>query len=153
MGKPVPLRRLTTALFAILVSCWIGSGVALGQDRAVILHWNDFHGQVRPVERSSGAREGGIRALVSYVDEVRREVGENMLLVDAGDWFQGTPEGNLTDGKLVFDLFNAAGVDVTVVGNHDFDFGEGVLQALIRRANFPVLGANFRFHCQCCYDV
>lgn len=112
------------------------------EDRAVLLHWNDFHGQVLPVTRSSGAREGGIRALVAYVEEVRSEVGPEMLLVDAGDWFQGTPEGNLTEGKLVFDLFNEVGVDVTVVGNHDFDFGEAVLQALIRRARFPVLGAN-----------
>ncbi|MEM7167658.1 MAG: nucleoside transporter C-terminal domain-containing protein [Planctomycetota bacterium] len=114
----------------------------IAADRAVILHWNDFHGQVQPYKQSSGERGGGIRALSAYVEEARQEFGDEMLLVDAGDWFQGTPEGNLTSGKLVFDLYNAVGVDVTVVGNHDFDFGETVLQDLVKRARFPVLGAN-----------
>ncbi len=108
----------------------------------MILHLNDFHGQVYPVKRSSGEL-GGIRALSAMVEAERGRVGaEQMLLLDAGDWFQGTPEGNLTDGRMIIDLFNEIGVDASAIGNHDFDLGVPILGSLIERADFPILGAN-----------
>ncbi|HKS15804.1 MAG TPA: metallophosphoesterase, partial [Planctomycetota bacterium] len=67
-----------------------------------------------------------------------------VLLVDAGDFFQGTPEGDLTRGRVVVDAFNEMGVDALVPGNHDFDLGPAVTEDLARAARFPFLASNLR---------
>jgi 2',3'-cyclic-nucleotide 2'-phosphodiesterase (5'-nucleotidase family) len=111
-----------------------------------ILHTNDVHGQVRPTpatwkrDQDPPPLAGGYVTLAEAVEE-ERKAGPN-LLVDAGDWFQGTPEGVFTRGTLMIDLMSALRYDAAVVGNHDFDLGEGLLEELSKRAKFPVLGAN-----------
>lgn len=143
------LLRLSLWLACAALFAW-SPEVAAGEvesesaaDRAVLIHWNDFHGQVYPRVRSNGDQQGGVRALSHYLDEARAsEDADRILVLDAGDWFQGTPEGNLPQGRMVLDLWNALGVDVASVGNHDYDYGETNLKQLVRRAEFPVLGAN-----------
>ncbi len=128
-------------LFMLLGTVFSAKNVQ-GQDSVVILHWNDFHGQVYPLG-SGDSRVGGFRSLSAMVEVERQESGaERVLLLDAGDWFQGTPEGNMTEGRMIIDLFNEVGVDATAIGNHEFDFGVPVLRNLVEMANFPVLGAN-----------
>ncbi|MEE8142432.1 MAG: bifunctional UDP-sugar hydrolase/5'-nucleotidase, partial [Planctomycetota bacterium] len=135
-GIPVLLTCVLAALLML-------PGLCAAEDRAVILHWNDFHGQVRPRVRSSGEKQGGIRALAHLVKTTRVEEGkQNVLVLDAGDWSQGTPEGSLTKGRMIVELWNSLDVSAAVVGNHEFDFGEPNLMELVRLARFPVLGAN-----------
>ena len=127
-----------TLLFLLL---FLGRG--FGQEPVVILHWNDLHGQVYPVKRSSGELQGGFRALAAIVAEERESQGtDRVLLLDAGDWFQGTPEGNLSKGTMITELFNAVGVDAAAIGNHEFDYGVENLRRLVQLSNFPVLGGN-----------
>ena len=134
-----PALSLLAAIALLLLPC----PAILAQESLVILHLNDFHGQILPRERSSGALQGGARALAAAVEKARAELGnESVLLLDGGDWFQGTPEGNHAGGAAVVDFFSAIGVDATVVGNHDFDHGIDNLLQLVERAKFPVLGAN-----------
>ncbi|MFN0060272.1 MAG: nucleoside transporter C-terminal domain-containing protein [Planctomycetota bacterium] len=136
----VASARMLTFCFLILAGRTLVS--AQSTDHAVLLHWNDFHGQVLPLNAKEKLR-GGIRALADGIGQVRQNVGaDRVLVLDAGDWFQGTPEGVIGNGRLVIDLFNALRVDVSQVGNHDFDLGEQNLQDLVQNCQFPVLGAN-----------
>lgn len=138
MCGPKGVSRLLAAGLVIFAA-----HAAAAQDRAVLLHWNDFHGQVYPVTGAGGAQEGGVRALARRVDEVRANEGPGrVLLLDAGDWFQGTPEGNLPRGRMIVELFNALGVDAAALGNHEFDLGLETLRELVGAARFPVLAEN-----------
>lgn len=110
--------------------------------KIVILHTNDLHGQVY-----SWRNRGGLAALAATLKRVRAEEeakGARVFIVDCGDFFQGTPEGDLTEGRLLIDTFNEIGYDALCVGNHEFDFGSKVTARLARRARFPFLGANIR---------
>lgn len=150
----MPFRRtLLATLSSVLVAF-----VARAQDapesaptsrpttRFLILHTNDVHGQIRPIpdprSRDGAPRMiGGYQELVAAIDEERASVAHS-ILVDAGDWWQGTPEGTLSQGRCSVELMNAAGYDLAVVGNHDFDAGPAALLDLVRLARFPVVGAN-----------
>jgi 5'-nucleotidase/UDP-sugar diphosphatase len=126
----------------------------------VLLHVNDFHGQFRPLEalwrerRAGRAGEpelvGGAASLAGYVRATRTAAAANgarVVLTDAGDWYQGTLEGNaagagLPHGWLAVDFLSRLGLDASVIGNHEYDHGDANLRALIGRARFPVLAAN-----------
>lgn len=108
-----------------------------------ILHTNDIHGHVLPSKRSE--EPTGLVALGRAIRQERDRAlaaGEAVLLMDAGDIFQGTPEGNLTRGEVVVDWMNHMRYDVMTVGNHEFDYGLKVPEALAAMAEFPILGAN-----------
>ncbi|MDH3482133.1 MAG: metallophosphoesterase, partial [Gammaproteobacteria bacterium] len=116
---------------------------------------NDVHGQLSP----DGDR-GGLVAVSAYVNALRaaRDVdGGAVLVIDAGDMWQGTLESNLVEGAAVVEAYNAIGYDAAAVGNHEFDFGpvggkaipedagddpRGVLKRRASEADFPVLAAN-----------
>ncbi len=116
---------------------------------------NDVHGQLLP----AGDR-GGLVAISAYVSALRaarNEDGGAVLLIDAGDMWQGTLESNLVEGAAVVDAYNAIGFDAAAIGNHEFDFGpegrkaipetdaddpRGALKQQAARANFPLLAAN-----------
>jgi 2',3'-cyclic-nucleotide 2'-phosphodiesterase (5'-nucleotidase family) len=139
--SPRPATRDSRLLFflLLLVSCSkpaspspsLSASKSLAPNRVVILHMGDLHGRV-----------DRLPALSSYITSQRKR--GQVLLVDSGDFFQGTPEGDLTDGRVVIDAYNALGVDAVVPGNHDFDRGPAVTEALARQARFPFLAANVR---------
>jgi 2',3'-cyclic-nucleotide 2'-phosphodiesterase (5'-nucleotidase family) len=105
-----------------------------------IYHTNDIHGWVmtRPDKLQPARQAGGAAALASLIS---RETGPKLVL-DAGDWWQGTPEGSLTKGEVVADVFNAIGYDAVVIGNHEYDNGGDDLKALLAKIKVPVLSAN-----------
>lgn len=112
-----------------------------GQADIRILHVNDFHGFVEPHRPFGSLKlEGGIAYLASRVKQLRH--GKPSLLLAAGDMMQGDNWANLFQGASVIELMNAMGFDAMVVGNHEFDFGQEVLQKRIAEADFPMLGAN-----------
>lgn len=108
----------------------------------VILHTNDTHSQVEA--RSDG--RGGYAARMAVLEEiagaaqVRRE---DMLLVDAGDFCQGTPYFNFFHGRVEVDALNRMGYDAVTLGNHEFDNGINTLAAVLREAQFAVVCANY----------
>ena len=107
-----------------------------------VLHTNDIHGWIlpRPDRKADGRMVGGAAALAAWVKKQRAD--GPTLLVDGGDWFQGTPEGSLSQGKAVAEVFDAVGFDATVPGNHEFDYGEAVVKELALGLKTPVLAAN-----------
>jgi 5'-nucleotidase / UDP-sugar diphosphatase len=114
----------------------------------VIVHTNDVHGQIRalPDPRIRGENAplaGGYQELVEAIDEERAKVAHSVL-VDAGDWFQGTPEGTMSEGRCTVELMNAAGYDFAVLGNHEFDAGQPALATMLDLARFRVFARNLR---------
>ncbi|MBI3817265.1 MAG: bifunctional metallophosphatase/5'-nucleotidase [Planctomycetes bacterium] len=150
-------RNRIVAFFAsaALVLCFLaGRGAGASGDEVVkfvILHSNDLHGQLlpRPARGRANEQMGGAAAIDAAVRRERAEAekaGARLLLIDSGDWYQGTPEGNFVKdgvtGALMVEWMNRAGYDAAVIGNHDFDFGVANLMALMAKAKFTVLGAN-----------
>ncbi len=117
------------------------AATAAGAAPLRILHINDFHGFAKPYT-PYGATEpqGGAAYLAGDIKKLRRE--RPTLVLAAGDMIQGNNLANLFQGRSVIEILNAMGLDAMVVGNHEFDFGQQVLQARITEARFPVLGAN-----------
>lgn len=113
-----------------------------GAVEVTVWHTNDVHGwlMARPSKEDPERLVGGAPALAALL---AREKGPRLLL-DAGDWWQGTPEGSLTRGGVMAEFFNALGYDAVVVGNHEYDAGQMALRSLVPRIKAPVLSANTR---------
>ena len=79
----------------------------------------------------------------SLVAGYRDSLGENVLLVDAGDHIQGTAYGSMDKGKTIISLMNAAGYDLATLGNHEFDYGMDGCMNAIDWAEFPYVSCNF----------
>lgn len=110
--------------------------------RITLLHTNDTHSHLEPLASGALAGRGGIARRAGLVKRLRAQ-GGNLLLLDAGDVFQGTPYFNRFRGLLDYKLMSMAGYDAGTLGNHDFDAGiEGLLAAL-EEASFPMLNCNF----------
>ena len=113
----------------------------------VIIHTNDMHSQVEPFAENAGgykAGKGGMVRVATFIEQ-EREANKNILVLDAGDFSQGTPYYNLFSGEAEIAMMNAAGYDAATLGNHEFDLGMDNLALLIRQADFPFVNANFDF--------
>lgn len=114
--------------------------------RLTILHTNDTHSNIDPFpsNHSKYPNMGGVSKRYSLINKVREEE-EHVLLLDAGDIFQGTPYFNKYGGVLEMKLMTEMGYDAATMGNHDFDAGlEGFLKAK-QYAKFPFVCANYDF--------
>lgn len=146
-------------------------GGLITQDERLItiLQTNDIHGAVEPYLEKDGSKYGGMAMLGGVVRAIREGTEERygdragVLVVDAGDQFQGTLISNFNEGELVFSLMNQIGYDAVVPGNHDYDFGpvgwledqvtpdtidqdpRGALLKLKKMAKFPLISANTYF--------
>ncbi|HBZ33616.1 MAG TPA: metallophosphatase [Bacteroidales bacterium] len=112
----------------------------------VILHTNDTHSQVEPHEKDvkKYGGLGGYARRMQAVNEIRANAADSaVILVDAGDFFQGTPYFNLFHGKVEVEAMNKMGYDAATLGNHEFDYGLDTLAARLRMAQFPIVCANY----------
>ena len=110
------------------------------------LHTNDVHSRIDPfpMDGSRSQGRGGAAKRAALIKKIRSE-NEHVLLVDAGDIFQGTPYFNFFGGELEFKLMSQMGYDVSTLGNHDFDTGvDGFLKQL-PHANIEFVSANYDF--------
>jgi 5'-nucleotidase len=126
-----------------------GGAVKKGARTLTIIGTNDLHGAVDRLPLLAG--------FIENVREARKADGGGVLLLDAGDMFQGTLESNLAEGADVVRAYNAIGYDAVAIGNHEFDFGpegpdvtakaadddpRGALKARVHEAKFPFLVSN-----------
>ena len=150
----------STLGFALAITAAAAAEITLS-----IVGTNDLHGHLFADDQD----RGGLTVLGGYIDNLRTARaadGGAVLVLDAGDTFQGGSESNLSEGLMVVDAYNAIGYTALAVGNHDFDFGaadprepvatwlpharsgsssgdlQGALKAAAARARFPFLAAN-----------
>lgn len=114
--------------------------------KLTVLHTNDQHSRIEPFDSSysRNPNQGGFARRATLIQQIRNQE-KNVLLLDAGDIFQGTPYFNFYGGELEFKLMSMMGYDAATMGNHDFDNGlEGFLKAL-PNAKFPFITSNYDF--------
>ncbi len=114
--------------------------------KLTILHTNDVHSRLEPFAMDGGRNQGlgGVSARAKLIQEIRNEVGQ-LLLLDAGDIFQGTPFFNLYKGEPEMKAMAAMGYDAATMGNHDFDAGLENFAVQLKHAGFPILMCNYDF--------
>ncbi len=111
-----------------------------------ILHTNDVHSHIDPfpIDDPRNPNMGGVARRASLIETIRQE-NPNVLLLDAGDIFQGTPYFNYYGGELEFKLMSMMKYDLSAIGNHDFDNGVDGLAAQMPHATFEFVSANYDF--------
>ena len=112
--------------------------------KITILHTNDMHSHIHPFKSGRNKGLGGIAERANIIKKIRSKE-EHILLLDAGDIFQGTPYFNFYGGELEFKLMSEMRYDAATIGNHDFDNGLTGLKKQLIHANFPFLSANYNF--------
>lgn len=137
------MKKLVALLLAVVLVLGLMTG-ALAADgelagKTVILHTNDVHGAI------------GLYAKVAALKKDYAEKGADVILVDAGDYIQGTPYVSDSQGKTAIELMNAAGYDVATFGNHEFDYGFANLQTIFKDAKFKVIG-NIQYNGKLAFD-
>ncbi|MGQ1891164.1 bifunctional metallophosphatase/5'-nucleotidase [Thermophagus sp. OGC60D27] len=111
-----------------------------------ILHTNDVHSHLEPfpADHPRYPNMGGFARRATLIKQLRKK-HTHILLVDAGDIFQGTPYFNFFGGKPEFELMSTMGYDAATIGNHEFDNGMGHLAQQMKYANFPFICTNYDF--------
>lgn len=125
-------------LFYLLSSFFLAA--CTPQDHLTILHTNDTHSQVEP--KANG--QGGYARRMGLIRE-ERKADKRLLLVDAGDFCQGTPFFNFYHGRVEINAMNRMGYYAATLGNHEFDNGLDTLAEVLKTAKFPVVCANYDF--------
>ncbi|MBC7382537.1 MAG: metallophosphatase [Bacteroidia bacterium] len=114
--------------------------------KLTILHTNDWHSRIEPfpaIDKNYGGM-GGAEVRAAVIKNIREKEGE-ILLLDAGDIFQGTPYFNFYGGELEFKLMTEMGYDCATLGNHDFDNGLDGFNKQLPHAGFSFVNANYDF--------
>ena len=115
-----------------------------GDVKITILHTNDMHSHIQPFTSGRNKGLGGMAQRAGLINSIR-EKEDHVLLLDAGDIFQGTPYFNFYGGELEFKLMSKMKYDAVTLGNHDFDNGLEGFAKQLPHANFPFLIANYDF--------
>lgn len=125
-----------------------GMRTATGADnstrRITILHTNDTHSRLDPfpLNDPNFPGMGGYARRAAIIQKIRSEKPE-LLLLDAGDIFQGTPYFNMFGGKPELMLMTKMGYDAATLGNHEFDNGIEGLADVLPNAGFPFISSNY----------
>lgn len=143
MMKGGAVRTLLAVLLAVAPAC-----AALAQRQLVVLHTNDTHSCVMPLGSNLAdtmlAGRGGFVRRVALVDDERKK-NPDLLLFDSGDFSQGSPYYTLFKGDVEVGLMNLMKYDAATIGNHEFDFGMDNMVRIFRKAEFPIVCANYDF--------
>ncbi|MEI8273162.1 MAG: metallophosphatase [Paludibacter sp.] len=136
-------KYFNTAIFLLIISTV--SVFAQQKMKLVILHTNDTHSQVEPTEKSNlkSADMGGYARRMGVINQIRQEE-KNVLLVDAGDFSQGTPYFNFFNGRVEIDAMNRMKYDAGTLGNHEFDNGIDTLAVVLKNLQFPEISSNYK---------
>lgn len=124
-------------LFCMLAAC------APKETTLIILHTNDTHSQIEPI--APGKRDGnhaGYARRMGLIEQ-ERSAHPDLLLLDAGDFSQGTPYFNFYHGRIEVEAMNRMGYDAITLGNHEFDYGVDTLAAVLKDASFAVVSSNY----------
>lgn len=139
---------ISALMLAVLPAC--AEGQTDGTLRSIfIAHTSDTHSCIEPIAKNysdtAQADKGGYARRAALVQQMRSEHPEGMLLLDCGDFSQGSVYYNLFKGDVEVSLMNEMGYDACTIGNHEFDFGMENLARILRMAKFPFVCCNYDF--------
>lgn len=141
--------RKTVVLYMLLLFTAVG---AYAQKHLEVLHTNDTHSCIMPLNPNLAdtavAGRGGFLRRVAMIKEERAK-NPNLLLIDSGDFSQGSPFYTMFKGDVEIGLMNLMGYDAVTIGNHEFDFGLENMARIFKMAKFPVVCANYDFTGTC----
>ena len=124
------------------------AGQAKKQKQLVILHTNDTHSAIFPINEqlpdTMKAGRGGFLRRIAMLKEERAK-NPDLLYFDSGDFFQGSAYFTMFKGDVEVGLMNQMGIDASTIGNHEFDFGLENMARVFKQANFPILCSNYDF--------
>lgn len=148
------MKRRDFLKYSSLTGGWVlAKGVPQGgwkpEDKVklTILHTNDVHSRIDPFPMD-GSRLQGLGGAASRATMIKaiRKAERNVLLLDVGDIFQGTPYFNLYKGEIEMKTMTALGYDASTIGNHDFDGGLEDLKNQLSFASFPLINTNYNLN-------
>ena len=141
--------RKTVVLYMLLLFMAVG---AYAQKQLEVLHTNDTHSCIMPLNPNLAdtavAGRGGFLRRVAMIKEERAK-NPDLLLIDSGDFSQGSPFYTMFKGDVEIGLMNLMGYDAVTIGNHEFDFGLENMARIFKMAKFPVVCANYDFTGTC----
>ena len=133
----------------------LSAGVAQAEFKLHVIHINDLHSRIESINRfdsTCGAEDeaegkcfGGVARVATKINELRDELtaaGENVIVLDAGDQFQGSLMYTTYKGAVEAEFMEKIGFDAMAVGNHEFDDGPEKLAEFIDLVSFPVISGN-----------
>ncbi|RFP90290.1 multifunctional 2',3'-cyclic-nucleotide 2'-phosphodiesterase/5'-nucleotidase/3'-nucleotidase [Rhodobacteraceae bacterium 63075] len=143
------LARIMGSAAALALS----AGAAAADFKLNIVHINDLHSRIEPINKydsTCGAEDnaegecfGGSARVATKIAELRAELGdENLLVLDAGDQYQGSLMYTTYKGDVEIEMMERVGFDAMAVGNHEFDDGPEGLAKLLDGVSFPVISGN-----------
>lgn len=139
------MRKTILFLFAFMMT---GAVMAQKGKQLVILHTNDTHSCILPLNENLAdtalAGRGGFLRRATFIEEQRKK-HPGLLLIDSGDFSQGSAYYTLNKGEVEIGLMNLMGYDASTVGNHEFDFGLENMAKIFRMAKFPIICSNYDF--------
>ncbi len=149
------LSRLLASSTALALATGFTAGMAQAEYTLHVLHINDLHSRIEPINRfdstcsaeddAAGECFGGVARVATKINELRDQLtaaGENVIVLDAGDQFQGSLMYTTFKGAVEAEMMEKIGFDVMAVGNHEFDDGPIKLQEFIDMVSFPVISGN-----------
>lgn len=145
MKNQSEMKRYQLSVVLLLSLCTQLPGFAQQTKTVTLLQTSDVHSRVEPIATNAADAYAGLGGLVrraTMVEELRRE-SPGLLLVDCGDFSQGTPYYNLFRGEVEVKMMNDMKYDAVAIGNHEFDFGLDNMARLFRLAEFPIVCANY----------
>ena len=144
MKKKLLSLLLAVAMVVTLAACGEKKPTpgkdATATEPVIILHTNDVHGAIENY------------AKVAVLASQYESEGAYVLILDAGDYSQGTSYVSLSEGAAAIELMNMAGYDAAALGNHEFDYGFEALKKNMESAGFPVLAANVKYNGELAFD-
>jgi 5'-nucleotidase len=135
-----------TSALVTLSGISLSSFTTVKERKITILHTNDVHSHIDPFpdNHPKNPAMGGVARRANLIEQIRKDE-TNVLLLDAGDIFQGTPYFNYYGGELELKLMSMMKYDLATMGNHDFDNGIEGFYAQLPHANFEFVSANYDF--------
>lgn len=132
-------KKLSVVMvFALMITLFTAlPASAMGEKTITVVHTNDVHGRAQGNDKELI----GYARLKTFYDSLKAE-NPDVLLLDAGDTMHGTTFANLSDGENMMTLMNEIGYDVSIPGNHDFNYGYEQLVKLSKMAKFDYLASN-----------
>ncbi|KAB0679403.1 bifunctional metallophosphatase/5'-nucleotidase [Aureimonas leprariae] len=147
------MRPIHRTLIPFLAAATVATAAspALADFDLTILHINDFHSRIEPINGSDSTCStkdeaakkcfGGIARLRTAIEQHKGD-GPNVLILDAGDQFQGSLFFTTYKGRDAAEFMNMLGFEAMATGNHEFDDGPATLADFVNRIHFPMLMAN-----------